>query len=317
MPYRFKLGEPIQKGARRILLEQIDAADQRLSGAADAAAAIHDARKGFKRIRALLRLVRPGIGSEVFRAENLAFRDIAGLLASARDRHVLLQTIAALEAAGDRVLKTAAPAMREALASDTAGSADAGEAGPRVAEARDRLKAARKRVARLRLEPDGFAPIEQGLRDTQHRAVAAMRQALAEESDEAFHEWRKGVQQHWRQMQLLSPAWPDYLQVRGSLAKSLSQTLGEDHDLSLLALFAADRARSGLAAAQARDVEAVCRAAQAVLRAKAVADGRRLFAGSPKALARHLAALWSAAVGGAETATQLPKPARVARSSGD
>ena len=69
MTYRFKLQEPIAEGVRRIGLEQIDIAAAKLASKDDIAAAIHDARRCLKRLRALLRLVRPGLAEAAYRRE--------------------------------------------------------------------------------------------------------------------------------------------------------------------------------------------------------------------------------------------------------
>ena len=71
MTYRFKLQEPIADGVRRIGLEQIDIAAAKLAGKKDdPAVAIHDARRCLKRLRALLRLVRPGVAETTYRRET-------------------------------------------------------------------------------------------------------------------------------------------------------------------------------------------------------------------------------------------------------
>ena len=63
MTYRFKLQEPVADGVRRIGLEQVEIAAAKLASKDDIPAAIHDARRCLKRLRALLRLIRPGLES--------------------------------------------------------------------------------------------------------------------------------------------------------------------------------------------------------------------------------------------------------------
>ena len=97
MAFRFKLNEPVEKGFRRIGLEQIERAERQLSASESLEVATHETRKSLKRVRALLRLARPGLGDTVYRAENARFRDIGALLSSARDSDVLLETVTKLE----------------------------------------------------------------------------------------------------------------------------------------------------------------------------------------------------------------------------
>ena len=79
MAFRFKLNEPVQKGFRRIALEQIERAERELSASENAEVATHETRKCIKRVRALLRIGRPGLGEPVYRSENARMREIAWL----------------------------------------------------------------------------------------------------------------------------------------------------------------------------------------------------------------------------------------------
>lgn len=294
MAYRFKLDQSCEKNTRRIVLSQIAVAEKCLAGNGERAVAIHESRKCFKRVRALLRLVRAGIGEAVYARENAAFRDIADLLASSRDRHVLLQTIASIEAEGDAEVAGRCATMRAALAFEPDGPSSDGE-GERFEQARAGLAAARKRIGRIKLAGAGFSPIEEGLRRTYKKGAEEMAIALSGEDDEPYHEWRKAAQQHWRQMRLLAPAWPEYFELRANAARQISQLLGEDHDLSVFLAFARDRKRSGLGGHEADRVAAVVKARQRALRTKAAAHGRSLFAGKPKSFAGHIAGVWAAA----------------------
>ena len=99
MAFRFKLGEPFEEGVRRIAVEQIERAQNELQAKGDHAVAVHETRKALKRLRALLRLVRPAMGDDVFKQENAQLREIGLSLSGARDRHVLLETVNKLEGA--------------------------------------------------------------------------------------------------------------------------------------------------------------------------------------------------------------------------
>jgi hypothetical protein len=127
------------------------------------------------------------------------------------------------------------------------------------------------------------------------RARRAFRQAYVEFTDEAFHEWRKGAQAHWRHMLLLTRAWPGALAARASEARGLSQILGDDHDLALLVGFVRSEAGARLGA-DAAVIEKLARRRQQELRGIAHPKGLRLFAESPKTLHRSIAAYWEAAV---------------------
>lgn len=295
MAYRFKLSEPFEEGCKRIAREQIERAQSQLKGPGDPIVAVHETRKSLKRLRALVRLIRPALGESAFHQENAQLREIARILSGARDRHVLLETVAKLEAASSLVRKGLGQSMREAL------NITNGEHGP-VVEAADmrqaqaRLAEAKKRFARLHLAGHGFPIIGPGLEASYRRARRAFRAAYIELTDEAFHEWRKGTQQHWRHMLLFSRAWPGALASRGSEARSLSQLLGDDHDLALLVAFVRSEPAARLGHEQASMIEKLARQRQHELRSIAHPKGARLFAESPKALHHRIATYWDAAV---------------------
>lgn len=54
----------------------------------DPSEAVHDARKRFKKIRALLRLVRDQLGEDVYQSENACFRALGRRLSDVRDAQV-------------------------------------------------------------------------------------------------------------------------------------------------------------------------------------------------------------------------------------
>ena len=101
MPFRLRLGRPIEKELRRLGLAQLDRAMAQLAPGSDLATGIHDARKCLKRARALVRLARYGVGDEQFKALNSAMRDSARLVAPSRDRLVAHQTLGWLEVQSD------------------------------------------------------------------------------------------------------------------------------------------------------------------------------------------------------------------------
>lgn len=289
MAFRFKLGEPFDEGARRIAVEQIERAQDLLKESGDHAVTIHETRKSLKRLRALLRLVRPAMGESAFRDENAKLRDIGLSLSGARDRFVLLETLNKLEASTGFGRRGLAETLRQAI-----GAAN-GEGAPlTMQQAYDCLADARKRLAKLQLSGSGFEVVGPGLERSYRRARRAFTEAYEKPSDEAFHEWRKGAQAHWRQMTLLARAWPDNLGARALEARTLSQILGDDHDLALLGAFARSDA-AGFSEEQVALVEKSVGRRQSELRATARPRGERLFAPSPKRLRRAIATYWEAA----------------------
>ena len=97
-PFTLSRGETTNKGIRRIVCGQIDAAIDDLGAGVleDPGEAVHACRKRFKRVRATTRLVRDELGADAYGRENAAFRDLGRGLSRARDSEVLVETLDAL-----------------------------------------------------------------------------------------------------------------------------------------------------------------------------------------------------------------------------
>jgi CHAD domain-containing protein len=314
MAYRFKLNESFEEGFRRIALEQLDRAESQLrSPNKDRAVAVHETRKALKRMRALLRLVRPTLRQHAFGEENAHLREIARILSSARDRHVLLETINKLESTSGSAAKGAGQTLREIL--QTANGGDTPNVDAAATKlALEQLAAAKNRFSQLKIMGSGFEAIGPGLEASYRRGRRTFRGAYAEGSDDSFHEWRKWVQQHWRHMMLLSNAWPEYFAARITESRGLSQILGDDHDLALLKAYIRAKSTGRIDSAQANIVEKLARRRQKQLRAAAQPMGARLYADGARGLQRRMAQYWKSAVALKEQEPEeapspnLPKP---------
>lgn len=312
MAFRFRLDEPIQKEFRRIGMDQIERARRQLAAGADPATEVHEARKCIKRIRALLRLGREGLGGAVFRAENARFRSIAAMLAPARDSHVLAETLSALDADASAGQREALARFKTALAAATPASKPAEGQGGVNADALVALDRALRRFRRLDLKPDNFSVLAAGMTRSYRRGVIAFEAAYATESDEAFHDWRKAVQAHWRHMQLISRAWPALIEARVVAARALSQILGDDHDLALVRQRLESLPGGTLDAGDTREITRMIADRQRDLRARARPRGHMIFAERPKAHGRWITALWKAAVARERIEAEAPAEPPVA-----
>ncbi len=292
MPYRLKLGEPLADGVRRISIEQIDRASAKLAGK-NRDTGIHKARKCFKRVRALLDMSRPALKPKDYRRENRRFRDFGRALAGARDIHVMHQTLDRLQQRRDLSAAGRVPvALRAWLQANRNVILPAQGEGV-MRQAQEALAGAREVFAALPVRADELAPLSEGFREIYAGGRKAMEYAYrAGVEDEAFHEWRKHVQRHWRQLQLLQNAWPEAIAPRIELASELADIIGLDHDLAVLIAFT----RRNRAILGARgEVKAFVQAArdeQAHLRAAAHLRGQRLYDLPPRAIARMIETNW-------------------------
>ena len=291
MAYRFKLSEPIKSGFQRIGLEQIQRAERELLQAASQETTIHETRKCLKRVRALLRLVRPGLRAKDFALSNAMFRQIGALLSEARDNQIMLQTIAKLEAHGARAPLQGLKRLVLAGRGDSSADMDPGL----TAAAIDGLRQARTHFEGLRIAPSKFATLRRGLERSYAHGRRAMSAAYAQPTDEAFHELRKQVQLHWRQMQLLQRAWPEFCAARVAAARDLSQILGDDQDLSVLKAFLRRAPRDQIGLLESKAIRRAIRDSQRELREAAWPRVRRLFAERPRDIGRQFDVLWTSA----------------------
>lgn len=294
MAFRFNPTERIADGFQRIVAEQIARAQEILRNASEESVAVHEARKSIKRLRALLRLVRPSIGEKTFKSENAFLRDIGLSLSGARDRFVLTETLKKLGAEAQIEPRSL---IADVCACIAGGSEASDPEQPRLAikQADALLDAAKARLEALKFAGSQFDVVGAGLEQSYRRARLAFAEAYRSDDDEAFHEWRKGAQTHWRQMLLLAPAWPGYLGARAAEARALSQLLGDDHDLAVVVAFLQSEATTGVDEEGRACIAAKARDAQRALRAEAYARGQRLFAAGPKRLRRAVGEFWNAA----------------------
>lgn len=234
MAYRIRRKDAsVTEAVRRIAGEQIGKAIETIDDAKHAEA-VHDVRKRCKKLRALVRLVRPAFAG--YARENADFRDIAGLVSTARDAKVMQDTYDLLVShyAG-RIDRRALGSIRRRFTLQRKAEAGSGVAAHGLAECRTRLLDAQARLPDWTLDQDGFDALAGGIAKTYKRARKSADLAYAERSPAAFHELRKHLKYHWHHTRLMANIWPDLLDVPGSLARDLTEMLGLHHDLSVFA----------------------------------------------------------------------------------
>jgi CHAD domain-containing protein len=270
MAYRLrrleKVGVGIRRGGlRRVGRAEIEGAVEVLRGGGDRDEAIHEARKGMKRIRAVLRLVRDGLG-ERYRLENARYRDLGRKLSGLRDAGALLEAFAAIEEeAGEKF-----GGVRAALEEYKRRCEAAVDPAAAMEEAAAGLEAARGDVAAWRGIGDGFAAIEPGLRRTARDARRAWRRAEHSGAPEDFHEWRKRAKDHWHQLRLLDGMGVEALRRYAGRVKKMEQRLGDEHNVTVLEQVMRDDAELFAPGEERAGVERAARALREKLRREAV-----------------------------------------------
>lgn len=296
--------EPVEE-VRRVARGRADSAVSGLRGSDSGtrAGAVHTARKDMKKMRAVLRLIRGGMGKKDYRAENERFRDAAGKLSDARDAEVLIGT---LESLLDRYPEDGPPleAFREELDQrrhDAAGHGGEDAVERHVSEAADEIAAGRELIDRWKLNKSGWELFEPGLRRSYRDGRRALAEVEQEPASEAMHEFRKRVKDLWYSMRLLRDAWPAGLEGVADEAGLLSDLLGDYNDLSvLLTEVEVHQGEEDLST-----LGGVATERQIELLAEALPIARRLYVEQPSAFAARIGAYWSAegvATGGSSDA---------------
>lgn len=295
MSYKLKLNERLEGGVRRIGTEQIDSAVGRLTGTGDPVEIVHGTRKSLKKIRAVLRMARPGLGDGVFEQENTRFRDIARQLSQARDQHVMRNVIAALHGTADGQVKAAFGAVASQLAATHGGAGIPRLPAALLKSAAAKLEVARESMSKITVD-DGHQTAFAGITDCYRKARRAMNHGFTTLDAEDLHEFRKHAQHHWRHMQLVSAAWPEYFDARASTARRLSMTLGDDHDLAMVSFHIAEPGKLVLTARRRALILSTIEARQVSLRWEARRLARQLFADPPRVFCETIAGHWATAL---------------------
>lgn len=278
--------ETTAESFRRIVIAEIDRCIALLSDQDNLDVGVHETRKATKRVRAVLRIVRPAIGEPDFRDENAAVRDAARALAPLREAAVRAVTVRSL---GDDSEELASAFERDAE-SERRRFAESGAAGPVIAS----FEACRARFGgQVRwegLDQDPMSVVV-GIERTYRQGRSQRRIATSFADPMSLHEWRKQVKHLRHQMEVMTPIEPAEL---GPLAKSLDLLgglLGEHHDLSDLVRLLSS---AGPPFGEASAGEVLRRAAlrRTYLEEESFPLGRLLYSEFPADFRERLAGYW-------------------------
>jgi CHAD domain-containing protein len=292
--YRLQPAEGAAEGVRRIARGQIDLAVELLESAdgGELDEAIHESRKAFKRLRALVRLARDPLGDEAYRRENETFRDAGRALSSARDARVMVDTLEDLTGRYDDEIPAGGFAgLHDALSAEAqAAHEQLEDDAAAVRGVLGTLRAARARVASWPLPKDqSLGLLAPGFERIYRRGRRAQRAAAEEAGTEALHELRKRAKDLWHAAQVLRPAAPKPMRKLTRRAHGLSDAVGEDHDLAVLFDGARGRAHT-LQPGELELLDALVARRRAGLQREALARGRRVYRRKPPKLASRIAA---------------------------
>jgi len=293
----FALGrrEAAAAGLKRRLEVEIAAAGEALADPATAAEArIHAARRRLKRARSILVALEDVLG-RAGRQARRRLRDIARMLAGSRDADVLAAAAASLrDAAGP----DERPALARLAASLAARAAAAHAAAAPLAAVAAALAEAETVVAdtalpgkRGRRGDAGRDLLAEALFDAYKAGRKAMAAALASPEDARLHAWRKAVKHRWHLSRLAERRLAGTDRTTVNRLDRLAETLGQEHDLALLAVVVAQAPELTGGAEAAGRVAALVERRRQMLAEAAFALGSALYRDKPKRFRAGLATL--------------------------
>jgi len=264
----------------------------RLSAAALSDTAVHAARKDLKKSRAAVRLLRDALGERAYRRENARLRDAAHALNAARDAKVLVQTLESLRRthAGLREDPGVRRLARRLQTEQATLQRQLRQRPVPLRQACVALRRVRRRSRHWQVGRHGWSVLGPAFRRIYRSGRRAVPTARPRPADPALHEWRKRVKYLRYALQMLTPMQPQRLPALARQAESLTDSLGEAHDLALLAQQATRLART-----ERWDLQHLLRVIDQHhrrLTVDALVTGERLYRARPRDLNRQLGRYW-------------------------
>ncbi|HHP7243374.1 MAG TPA: CHAD domain-containing protein [Elainellaceae cyanobacterium] len=296
MAYRLKSQETLDDGVKRIVKEQIDRALEQLLDEfeRDRDEAIHDARKRFKKVRAVLRLIRYELGEAPYKQENAYFRDTGKQLSHVRDAKVRIETLDDLQEhfhnlADVQIFDDVRQALEAYYASTWEYLLGTQEA---IATTIQTLKDARERIDTWSIERNDWSAIEGGFKKIYKQGYKGWHRLSEAPTAENYHDWRKRVKYLWYHLSIMRPIWRKIIKEWADQVHHLASLLGTEHDLSVLRDFVLSEPK------RLQDVSGLDVLIPLIdrrrdqLRSRAGFLGRRIYAEEPKAFTQRLSTYW-------------------------
>jgi CHAD domain-containing protein len=292
MAYRLTRNRSIAAEVWRIADKQLTLAlrELREMGGSQRDAAIHDARRHLKKLRAVLRLVRPAVGPAFHRA-NTRIRRASRLLGPIADAESAVNTLRKLTSDRRGRLSTAAVAtLRTALRVRAARIDRQARFGRVLRTVRAVLRAEQQALNTWHLADAGFHVVSAGVEASCRRARKAMVRAMRHPTDDRYHAWRRKAKELWLQIRLLEDRCGHALEADERRLRMLDDYLGEHRDLVLIQQII--EAEAPLSRRTAASVLRVIKDRRLELRDRADALGTRTFRARDGRFHRKLEALW-------------------------
>lgn len=223
------IGEELQMIARL----HLDAALVQLAGNNVSPEPVHEARTAIKKVRAVIQLASPALGSVRRKLVSELLHDAMMRLGPLRDAEVQVQTL-------DLLMETEG-LMPEDFSSVRAGLADIAKQRrvndirqiPRV---RESLGEALRSVNKWLLDPLQGKDVRRRIRRSYRRGRSLLDLCQVNDDPETFHSFRKSVKQLWYSIRITSQFWPELGADPIHELGLIGELAGKERDFTLLSM---------------------------------------------------------------------------------
>jgi CHAD domain-containing protein len=294
MGFCFKRKEAVPKGVRRLAEERIKAALASLQDCRRAEA-VHGVRKDIKKARAVLRLARERMPKKAYRRQTELLREAAERLAPTRDAYVKGAALRNLkEHFQGQLGRRAFRQLRAQMEGDLALAEKRFARSKGARKIKQLLKRIPKEIEALELDAKGWDAIAPGLKAAFAEGRDAFLEARHEPSPEHLHDWRKRAKDLWYQVRVLRPIASRELDVMAAELKTLTEYLGDDHDLFMLGQSVEAEAPNQLQLLEPGALTGMIDQRRRELQVAALKAGEQIYSEKPAEFCDRLAQYWKA-----------------------
>jgi CHAD domain-containing protein len=263
----------------RLAAEDLSTASKALAQGAPSDRTIHRVRQRLKRVRSVLRVLKPALGDRAKQSSD-SLREAGRLLSRARDADVAAESARQLTSTehGEEV-----GFGRVVVRLDREAKAHQPTSVDRVAEL---IAASEDDLVKASAKFDGEALLARAINRGYKRGLAARRHAEQSLATPDLHQWRKTVKDLWHLLRLARKRLPRRAGKLIPEFERLSELLGLDHDHAVLAEKLAVHPTADPALMEQLSLIAQRRRA---LEAEAFELGAKLYRKRPRAFRKRIA----------------------------
>ncbi|PWD98900.1 CHAD domain-containing protein [Marinilabilia rubra] len=236
MLFKINHTAPLDLEIKRILTDFIDESLEYLKYSdQNTDECIHEIRKNMKKARATLRLIRPGIPTELYQRFNALFRDIAREFSEARDSRALLDTFNCLmiKHEDSLPLQHATTLIEDNYKNKTSKL----KKDKPYSATKAQLDTTRYLTEALKITTGYHKKLLEELVSNYKKVRKAFKKASRTNDAHEFHEWRKKQKHLLSQFLLLEDFFSSEISYYPECLDELADLLGKEHDLAVLILF--------------------------------------------------------------------------------